>query len=147
MARGAIEALRADREALLAIGARLSDDDWRAEAVVPAGRSRTSWPTWGPCSGRWSTRPPCPTPPGWPPSPPRTSSPTPGDPAPPPGRVRREARGSGPAADVLADYESVSTEALERLAALESQDFELALGDLGNYPAFVLPNAFSFDHY
>src|ERR1022692_800376 len=46
-----------------------------------------------------------------------------------PGRLRR-----GPAT-------------LERLAALESQDFELALGDLGTYPAFVLPNAFSFDHY
>src|ERR1035441_4863491 len=35
MARGAIEALRADREALLAIGARLSDDDWRAGSGCP----------------------------------------------------------------------------------------------------------------
>src|ERR1039458_1588143 len=35
MARGAIEALRADREALLAIGARLSGDDWRAGSGCP----------------------------------------------------------------------------------------------------------------
>jgi hypothetical protein len=48
---------------------------------------------------------------------------------------------------VVADYESVSTDALVRLAGLEGQDFELPLGDLGTYPASILPNAFSFDHY
>jgi hypothetical protein len=48
---------------------------------------------------------------------------------------------------VLADYESVSTRALDRLARLESKDFELTLGDLGTYPVSILPNAFSFDHY
>src|ERR1035438_9561287 len=35
MARGAIEALRADREALLGIGARLSDDEWKAGSGCP----------------------------------------------------------------------------------------------------------------
>jgi hypothetical protein len=47
----------------------------------------------------------------------------------------------------VADYEAVSAQAIDRLAGLEDQDFELPLGDLGTYPASVLPNAFAFDHY
>src|ERR1017187_3381720 len=145
MARGAIEALRADREALLAIGARLSDDDWRAGSGCPgwsvqdvvAHMGTLFWavvdPAALPDTTGLATQPALPAPPGRPPDPARAVCAEPGR--------------SWPAADVLADYESVSTEALERLAALESQDFELALGDLGTYPAFVLPNAFSFDHY
>lgn len=56
-------------------------------------------------------------------------------------------RRSWTADKVLADYESVSAEALERLAGLEGMDFELPLGDLGTYAAAVIPNAFAFDHY
>ena len=48
---------------------------------------------------------------------------------------------------VLADYAEVSKSALERLAELAALDFELPLGDLGTYPAAVLPTAYSFDHY
>ncbi len=51
------------------------------------------------------------------------------------------------AAEVAADYESVSSQALDRLAGLASLDFEVPLGDLGTYPAYRLPTAFSFDHY
>ncbi len=50
-------------------------------------------------------------------------------------------------AEVLADYESVSAEALPRLAGLDGQEFELNLGDLGTYKAGVMPAAYSFDHY
>ncbi len=50
-------------------------------------------------------------------------------------------------AEVLAEYESVSADALPRLAGLDGQEFELKLGDLGTYKAAVMPTAYSFDHY
>jgi uncharacterized protein (TIGR03083 family) len=50
-------------------------------------------------------------------------------------------------AAVLADYAEVSELALERLAGLAALDIKVPLGDLGTYPAAVLPSAFSFDHY
>ncbi|HET9896768.1 MAG TPA: maleylpyruvate isomerase family mycothiol-dependent enzyme [Streptosporangiaceae bacterium] len=58
----------------------------------------------------------------------------------------RQRRSMSPA-EVLAEYESVSAEALPRLAGLDDHDFELPLGDLGTYKARVMPNAYSFDHY
>jgi uncharacterized protein (TIGR03083 family) len=48
---------------------------------------------------------------------------------------------------VLADYEAVSATALPILASLDGQTFELPLGDLGTYPAGLVPTAYSFDHY
>jgi uncharacterized protein (TIGR03083 family) len=51
------------------------------------------------------------------------------------------------AASVLADYVDVSEKALPRLAGMAGLDIEVPLGDLGTYPASVLPSAFSFDHY
>ncbi len=48
---------------------------------------------------------------------------------------------------VLKDYAEVSEMALERLAELAEVDMELPLGDLGTYPASVIPSAYSFDHY
>src|ERR1035437_6111066 len=133
MARGAIEALRADREALLAIGARLSGDDWRAGSGWPGCSVQDVVAHMGTLF--WAVVDPAALPDTSGLATERAQD------------VCVEARRSWTAGDVLADYESVSTEALERLADLESQDFELALGDLGTYPASILPNAFSFDHY
>jgi uncharacterized protein (TIGR03083 family) len=48
---------------------------------------------------------------------------------------------------VLEDYASVSTRAIEVLRGLATQDFEVPLGDLGTYPASLLPNAYAFDHF
>src|SRR5215472_15018637 len=48
---------------------------------------------------------------------------------------------------VLADYEQVSDVAVQRLGEVAALDFTIPLGDLGTYPAAVLPSAFSFDHY
>ena len=48
---------------------------------------------------------------------------------------------------VVADYESVSLRGLEVLAAVQSQDVDIPLGDVGTYPASVVPNAFAFEHY
>ncbi len=58
-----------------------------------------------------------------------------------------ESRRSMTPAEVLADYESASARGLEVLAALQSQDVEVPLGDVGTYPASVVPTAFAFDHY
>jgi uncharacterized protein (TIGR03083 family) len=51
------------------------------------------------------------------------------------------------AAGVLEDYTAVSEQALAILPELSGADFELPLGDLGTYPASVIPLAFCFDHY
>lgn len=48
---------------------------------------------------------------------------------------------------VLADYAEVSELAVQRLAELAALDFTIPLGDLGTYSAALLPCAFSFDHY
>ena len=55
-------------------------------------------------------------------------------------------RGMTPA-QTLADYESVSLRGLELLTSLDGQDFEVPLGDVGTYPASVIPTAFAFEDY
>jgi uncharacterized protein (TIGR03083 family) len=52
---------------------------------------------------------------------------------------------SGPAA--LADYSEAAGPALEQLAQIGTLDMAVPLGDLGTYPAALLPTAYSFDHY
>jgi uncharacterized protein (TIGR03083 family) len=61
--------------------------------------------------------------------------------------VVRERRRAMSAANVLDDYAAVSEQALGVLSELAGAEFELALGDLGTYPASVIPLAFCFDHY
>jgi len=51
------------------------------------------------------------------------------------------------AAETLADYADISTKAIEILAGFLGHDNEVPLGDLGTYPAGILPTAFCFDHY
>ena len=48
---------------------------------------------------------------------------------------------------ILADYESVSLKGLEILAAVQGQDVDVPLGDVGTYPASLVPTAFAFEHY
>ncbi len=58
----------------------------------------------------------------------------------------RSRRGlSGP--EVLDDYAVVSQRALGVLDGLAGVDLEVDLGDLGTYPARLLPLAYCFDHY
>ncbi|MFZ1163347.1 maleylpyruvate isomerase family mycothiol-dependent enzyme [Mycobacterium sp.] len=49
--------------------------------------------------------------------------------------------------EVVADYESVSSRGLELLAAVQGQDVDVPLGDVGTYPASVVPTAYAFEHY
>ena len=58
-----------------------------------------------------------------------------------------DSRRSMTAAEILADYETASARGLELLAAVESQDVEVPLGDVGTYPASLVPTAYAFEHY
>jgi hypothetical protein len=58
-----------------------------------------------------------------------------------------ESRRSMTPAEILADYESASARGLELLAAVQSQDVEVPLGDVGTYPASIVPTAYAFEHY
>ncbi len=130
----AIEAVRADRAALLGICGGLSATDWRS----PSG-----------CAG-WTVqdlvthlanlfwlvvdRGQLPD--------------TTGIPTERAQDIGVQARRGLAAADVLADYAKVSEIALIRLAELAALDAELPLGeDFGGYSTRVLPCAYAFDHY
>lgn len=58
-----------------------------------------------------------------------------------------ESRRSMTPAEVVADYESVSARGLEVLAAVEGQDIEIPIGDVGTYPASVVPTTFVFESF
>src|SRR6185312_3877307 len=51
-----------------------------------------------------------------------------------------ESRRSMTPEEVVADYEQVSMKGLEMLAAVAGRDFDVPLGDVGTYPASVVPS-------
>jgi uncharacterized protein (TIGR03083 family) len=129
----AIEALEADREVLLEIGAGLSEADWKG----PSG-----------CAG-WSVQDVV-AHVGtlfWVVVDPSVLPDTSGEPVEHAQDVNVESRRSWTSEQVLADYEAVSLKALDALAGFAGQDFEVPLGDLGTYPASALSSAFAFDHF
>lgn len=133
MTSGAIEALRADRAALLDICRGLGDAQWKA----PSG-----------CAG-WSVQDVVAHVGAlyWLVVDPSVLPDTTGVPTEQAQDLCVEARRSWSAKQVVDDYAAVSEKALDALAGLEAQDFELPLGDLGTYHAALLPNAYAFDHY
>lgn len=48
---------------------------------------------------------------------------------------------------VLEDYRKVSEQAIDNLSGMAGADFEIPLGDLGTYPAHLIANAYAFDHF
>jgi uncharacterized protein (TIGR03083 family) len=58
-----------------------------------------------------------------------------------------DSRRSMTTAEILADYETASARGLELLAAVETQDVDVPLGDVGTYPASLLPAAYAFEQY
>jgi uncharacterized protein (TIGR03083 family) len=58
-----------------------------------------------------------------------------------------QARRGMSGAAALTDYKEAAAPALEHLARIETLDMEVPLGDLGSYPAALMPTAYSFDHY
>ena len=61
--------------------------------------------------------------------------------------VHVESRRALNPAEVLADYEDVSSRALEALAVVAKLDVDVPFSDFESYPASVVPLAFCFDHY
>ncbi len=129
----AIDALRADRAALLKIGAGLSDTDWAAPSGCPGWSVKDVIAHMGALF--WAAVDPSQLPDAA------------GRPAEAAQEIYVEARRALGPSEVLADYESVSAAAMDVLAGFADQDFEVPLGDLGTYPASALPTAFCFDHY
>jgi uncharacterized protein (TIGR03083 family) len=133
MTSDAIESLRADRDALLEIGATLTPEDWQSASGCPGWSVQDVVAHLG--LGFWvlvdQAR-----------LPDVTALPT--------ERAQDalvESRRDWDAAAVLADYEEVSAAALDRMKDLLTLDMEIPLGDLGTYQAPILPSAFAFDHY
>ena len=133
MGRGAVAALAADRQALLALAQGWGPPEWNAPSGCPGWAVQDVVAHMGTLF--WAVVDPS--------NLPDTS----GSPTEEAQDVLVAARRDWPATRVLSDYESVGTIALERLAGLEGQEFEVPLGDLGTYPASLVPSAFAFDHY
>jgi uncharacterized protein (TIGR03083 family) len=129
----ALDAVRADRAALLEIGGNLTAADWQA----PSGCE--GWTVQDVVAHLGALF--------WVVVDPATLPSTDGMPTEQAQEVLVRSRRELTAEAVLADYAEVSATALERLAELAALDFSIPLGDLGTYPAAVLPAAFSFDHY
>jgi uncharacterized protein (TIGR03083 family) len=129
----AIDAMRADRDELLSICERLSEADWKTESGC-AGWSVQD------LVAHMATL-------YWVVVDPSTLPDTTGVPTEQAQEINVESRRSWSADRVVEDYRTVSAQAIDAMAMFEGQDFEVPLGDLGTYPAGVLPNAFSFDHY
>ena len=133
MTTGAIDALQADREAILDIGTGLTDAEWATASGCPGWSVQDVLAHLGTLLRLVI------------------------DPSSLPDATGLEteraqdmyvgSRRSWTAARVLADYESVSLPAFETLAGLAGLDLEVPLGDLGTYPAPLLPAAYAFDHY
>ena len=133
MTQKAIEALAADREALLKIGAGLGDAEWGSESGCPGWSVQDVVAHLG--ALYWAVVDP-------------STLPEVGElPTERAQDALVEQRRSWSPAQVLADYESVSIQALAALEGLADQEFEVPLGDLGTYPASVLSSAFAFDHF
>ena len=133
MSDGIIEALRAERDVVLGICAGLSEPDWAAGSGCPGWSVQDVISHLG--AGYWMVADPSSRPGG-------------------PGLLFERgqdaliaARRVLSPAETVADYEDVSTKAIEILAGLLGNDSEVPLGDLGTYPAGILPTAFCFDHY
>jgi uncharacterized protein (TIGR03083 family) len=129
----AIQAVEADRTALLAILPRLSESAWAQASGCP-GWSVRDVVSHMACSFWLAVDP--------------SRLPDPGDlPAERAADLYVESRRSLTSQEIVDDYESVSSKGLEVLAAAEGQDFEVPLGDVGTYPASAIPAAFAFEHY
>jgi uncharacterized protein (TIGR03083 family) len=133
MTSGAIDALRAERAALLDIGNRLTPAQWEAPSGCPGWRVQDVVAHMGALYWLVVDRTVLPE--------------TSGVPTEQAQDLYVDARRPWSSGRVLDDYAIVSDKALDVLVDLEAQDFVLPLGDLGTYHASLLPNAFAFDHY
>jgi uncharacterized protein (TIGR03083 family) len=129
----ALKAIEADREALLALCHEVDDAVWTKDSGCP-GWTMQDVVSHMACSFWLAVDP--------------ANLPDPaGLPAERAADLYVESRRHLTPEEVVADYESVSSRGLEVLAAVQDQDFDVPLGDVGTYPASIVPTAFAFEHY
>jgi uncharacterized protein (TIGR03083 family) len=129
----AIQAIKKDREELLTICRQLQESAWEKESGC-AGWSVQDLVSHMACSYWLAVDP--------------SRLPDPGQlPAERAADLYVESRRSMTPEQVVEDYESVSLRGLEILAAIEIQDVEIPLGDVGTYPASVVPTALAFEAF
>jgi uncharacterized protein (TIGR03083 family) len=129
----ALKAIERDREAILALCQEIEDSVWTKDSGCP-GWSVQDVVSHMACSFWLAVDP--------------ARLPDPGGlPAERAADLYVESRRSLTHEQVVADYESVSLRGLEVLAALQGQHVDIPLGDVGTYPASVVPTAFAFEHY
>jgi uncharacterized protein (TIGR03083 family) len=133
MTDGIIEALQEEREIVLGICAGLSEADWAAESGCAGWSVQDVISHLG--AGYWMVADPASRPAGEDLPFERAQD------------ALSAARRHLSAAETVADYADISAKAIEILAGLLGSHTEVPLGDLGTYPAGILPNAFCFDHY
>lgn len=133
MTAKAIGALRADRDAILELGAGLTAADWAAASGCPGWSAKDVVAHMG--ALLWLVIEPSSLPD------------TAGLGTEQAQEVYVASRRPWSAARVLEDYEWVSLPAFEALEGLAGLDLEVPLGDLGTYPAALVPAAYAFDHY
>ena len=129
----AIETVRADGAALLDIGAGLTEEQWRAPSGCQGWRVQDVVTHMA--NLFWILVDPAKLPP------------LEGVPTEQAQEAAVQARRGMSGAEALADYKEAAAPALEHLAQIEALGIEVPLGDLGTYPAALLPTAYSFDHY
>jgi uncharacterized protein (TIGR03083 family) len=129
----ALKAIEADRDEVLALCRQVDDAGWAKDTGCP-GWTMQDLLSHMACSFWLAVDP--------------SNLPDPGDlPAERAADLYVESRRRMTPKEILADYESVSSRGLEMLAAVQDQDFDVPLGDVGTYPASVIPTAFAFEQY
>jgi uncharacterized protein (TIGR03083 family) len=129
----AIKAIEADREALLALCQEMGDSTWAKDSGC-SGWTVQDLVSHMACSFWLAVDP------GHLPDPA-------GLPAERAADLYVESRRHMTPEEIVADYESVSLRGLEVLAAVQGQDVDIPIGDVGTYPASIVPTAFAFEEY
>jgi uncharacterized protein (TIGR03083 family) len=129
----ALDTIRADGDALLAIGAGLTQEQWEA----PSGC--TGWRVQDVVTHMANLF--------WLLADPGKLPDLDGLPTEQAQETAVQARRGMAGADALADYAHARQPGLQTLGELAALDIEIPAGDLGTYPASLLPTAYSFDHY
>ena len=136
MSQAAIDALRAERDEVLKLARSLSDDEWAAASDCDGWRVQDVITHM--TMGMRQVVDPASVPSGDGPDVEQDME------------LGVSARKGWSNADVLADYEAISAQAIEVFGSLQDEPLAstpIPMKNLGTHPMHLVPNAFAFDHY